>query len=136
MGPEQINELLKKNDIAYQDIAKDLKIGVTSIGRVINKGASSMAVRIKICDMLGVQYEQMWGQTGERNDIGRAMSRDQIKVHLFKNESSQTKISKELAISQSAVSQVMSGAQTSIRVQYAICKAIGYPYEKVWEKAR
>lgn len=128
----KINKLLKEKDISYQNIADELGIGITSIGKIINKGVSSRSVRFKVCEMLDQPYKELWGVRKRRYDIGRVMSHEQITTILFKKKISQTKIADGLGVSQSAVSQVISGAQTSIRIQYAICKVIEYPYNDVW----
>lgn len=129
----RINKLLKERDISYQNIADELGIGITSIGKIINKGVSSRSVRFKVCEMLGRTYKELWGVKIRRPyDIGRAMSHEQIVIALFKKDITQIKIAEEVGVSQPAVSQVISGSQTSIHIQYAICRAIGLSYDEVW----
>lgn len=59
-----------------------------------------------------------------------------ITAALRKRRSSQAAIARQLDISKSAVSQVVSGHQRSRRVQAAIAKATGQPVTKLWPTAK
>jgi len=132
MKPKQLNDLLLEKNISYQNIADELEIGASSVGRVINKGFSSRAIKLKVCEMLGLIYNDVWPSRERRHDIGRAMSHEKITSIFFNKKIKQTKIADELGISQSAVSQTISGTQTSRRIQDAICKATGIKWEDMW----
>lgn len=132
-GEEIIKELSDKG-YTLTKVAEELGIGNTTIGKVINKGRASKRIQNKICEILNKPYETVWNKPEYEKISSRAMSPSEILYRLGKKNVTETAIADALKRSQSAVSQVINGKQTSRRIQNYICKIIGFSWEDVWSK--
>jgi predicted transcriptional regulator len=132
-GKEIIKEL-SENGYTLTKVADELGIGNTTIGRVINKGRASKRIQNKICEILNKSYETVWNKPEYEKISSRAMSKSEILYRLGEKKITETAIADILGVSQSAVSQVIKGTQTSKKIQSYICKIIGFSWNDVWSK--
>lgn len=55
-----VKELLKKKGVTQNQIARDLEVHPSHIGRVVSGKKKSLRVRLHICTRFNKSYEELW----------------------------------------------------------------------------